>query len=464
VFGNSIVCNDIDGDGDLDIVVGRFIEAPDIYLNDGRGYFTLQENDFPVYENEDVAVFTLNPYLSLGLADFNGDEYPDLLMGGLGYMVLYPNDGTGTFLEPETLHVDSMEEGLGLYLSVSFGDVDRDNDLDILLASNVTHNDMSLHPDYLFENVGGFDFTLSTTFHASAEGSRTLVGSFTDFDQDGDQDIFVNKDWLGKNAFWVNDGQQNWSNQVQSLGLDYDWAAMGLESIDFNQDNQMDYCATDVQGLWCLMSDEDGKYTDTTLSMGLYDPDIEDDEYPVAWTVLLNDLDNDQYLDLMFTGGPMAEEEGFNITDISDEIWRGGAAGFEYATDYSGFGDRRDHYGMVQADFDSDGSLETVISGPNHPPVFYDNIPNNYNWIDVELEGIGANKEGWGARIEVTAGDQIWTRELLSSVGQAQGAPRMHFGLGESRTVDTITVFWTDGHVTEMENVSGDRLFTVIHE
>ncbi len=464
--GSGLVSTDLDNDGTIDLVVGRFDQAPLLYWNDGTGYFTADGDRLTLIKNP------ISPYpahtTKLGTADINGDSLPDILCVGVGIVFVYPNLGDGQFGEAKVIHTD--QNILGLYLSISVGDPDKDDDLDLIITSNAGLNletgEESLFPDLLLENHGDFHFTVSEYLYSDADtehtGSKAFVGVFTDFDDDQDQDIFIPKDWKGENALWQNNGAQGWQDVDHQVGADIEWSAMGIESIDLNQDGQLDYCVTDTGPLKCLLSGPDGIFMEGAASLGLSITNPDPDAISVGWTVIANDLDNDGYLDLAHTGGPMGAQENVEIENVPDEIWQGSASGFQYQTRNSNFGDIRDHYGMVQADFDNDGSLEIVIAGPAATPIYYDNIPNSHNWLIIDFEGTGGNIEGWGARITITAGERQWMRELLSTVAEGQGPSEIHLGLGEIETVDTITVRWADGSESRITDIAANQRYTIL--
>ena len=53
-------------------------------------------------------------------------------------------------------------------------------------------------------------------------------------------------------------------------------------------------------------------------------------------------------------------------------------------------------------------------------------------------------------------------RDIRSSSGYlSQSDPRLHFGLGKSKTVDTVEIRWPSGKVQRLEKVAADRLLTI---
>jgi len=157
---------DVDGDGDLDLIGEDF--DPEVWLNDGNGFFTLSE----ILGGRQVPVSGLTT-----LADFDGDGDLDAVFGGFGKSV-WLNDGSGSFAPT------NAELSLGAR-DVEALDIDNDGDLDLLIAAD------TFQPQHILLNDGSANFTLgddtygSTFFFALASG---------DIDNDGDIDAITTLD------------------------------------------------------------------------------------------------------------------------------------------------------------------------------------------------------------------------------------------------------------------------------
>jgi len=119
---------DVDGDGDLDVVVsGRTTgstKESKLFLNDGTGIFTEQTS----------LALTGVEFASAGFSDINGDTYPDLIVSGLESnnirsSEMFINDGNGNFTLYTQNSIEPISQG-----SISFGDVDGDSDDDLLIT------------------------------------------------------------------------------------------------------------------------------------------------------------------------------------------------------------------------------------------------------------------------------------------------------------------------------------------
>jgi hypothetical protein len=80
----------------------------------------------------------------------------------------------------------------------------------------------------------------------------------------------------------------------------------------------------------------------------------------------------------------------------------------------------------------------------------------------VRLIGTGCNRDAYGARVTVRAGDHVATAERRCTAGYLSGNdPRLHFGLGEREHVDAITVRWPGGATQTLAGVTADQVVTI---
>ncbi|MBI4475107.1 MAG: ASPIC/UnbV domain-containing protein [Acidobacteria bacterium] len=76
--------------------------------------------------------------------------------------------------------------------------------------------------------------------------------------------------------------------------------------------------------------------------------------------------------------------------------------------------------------------------------------------------GRRSNRNGIGARIELTAGNTRMMREVTAGGSYlSSGDMRVHFGLGMSTTAVTITIHWPSGNVQTIEGITPRQLLTV---
>jgi hypothetical protein len=174
---------DLDGDGDLDLVLGEYDGTLRSFANDGAGVFTaLMGTDNPFNG------INVGEYSAPSFVDLDGDSDLDLVVGdGNGPLRSFVNDGAGRFTA--LTGADNPFNGIDVRpnSTPSFVDLDADGDLDLVVGSNGG-------PLHSFANDGSGRFTALTgadnPFNGINEGSFS-VPSFVDLDADGDLDLVV---------------------------------------------------------------------------------------------------------------------------------------------------------------------------------------------------------------------------------------------------------------------------------
>jgi hypothetical protein len=457
--GGGIVVTDLDGDGDADVLAARLSGSPDVYLNDGRGWFERAIGAVPPLPA---------PWsLALGVADADGDGRPELFLSSQAALWMARNRGDGTF-DPYTSLVPegAMPPG-AIGLTVAFGDVDGDGDLDVAYPTVQGGLDAPMGgPDLVLANPGGGDGPWPVAFEliSAGTGSTTQVAAFTDRDGDGDQDLFVPNDLGPRSAFWRNDGDAL-IDDAAAIGADLDMAAMGIDNADVDGDGRLDYCMTDVGPPICLLADGAGGFVRAGAGLGLLPADpLPAFPNTVGWGFDLADLDSDGHLDAVQASAPCAGAAAQGMLEIPDVLWAGTAdGGFADATAEAGLGDVGPNTGLATADLDGDGYLDLVIGGPDRPPRLYRNRCGAGAWLEVELTGPPDNPHGLGARVVATVDGRDRPRELWALRGQGQGPARVHFGLGDRDEIDALTVRWPDGKVSRTQDVPTRRRIVVDH-
>lgn len=189
-----------------------------------------------------------------------------------------------------------------------------------------------------------------------------------------------------------------------------------------------------------------------------------------AVNVVAGDFDNDMHLDLfVLVSGELGKQENLLLLNRGDGHFdvvknAGGAAG-----DRVGVGDS-----VTTVDFDGDGFLDLFISsggsmgrseglvsdtGTYH---LYHNIGNGNHWIEMDLQGTASNRDGIGARVDVTAGGVTQVRIQDGGVhNRGQNSQRLHFGLAKNTQIDKITVHWPSGKVQELRKVAANQILRI---
>jgi hypothetical protein len=120
--------------------------------------------------------------------------------------------------------------------------------------------------------------------------------------------------------------------------------------------------------------------------------------------------------------------------------------------------------GAASVDLNNDGALDLVVSNINAPAGIYRGRAreNGHHYLQVMLRGAGANTAGIGAKVTIAHQGRQQMLELMPTRGfQSSVDPRLHFGLGPSTRIDSLTVVWPDHRYQVLTDVAVDRTITL---
>ena len=131
----------------------------------------------------------------------------------------------------------------------------------------------------------------------------------------------------------------------------------------------------------------------------------------------------------------------------------------------------------ITADYNLDGFMDVFVTNGNRlfpilsqgnfsgggPSQFFRNLADNGNhWIQIDLQGVESNRDGYGAKVFLTVDGVTQYREQNGQYHRwSQDSKRIHFGLGSNTSAD-ITIEWPDGTSDSFTGVSSDQLYLAV--
>ena len=388
------------------------------------------------------------------IGDVDNDGHKDVMCGGAYDDVHIVNiDGPGAFDVIDYPWAAIFTQGCNLV------DMDDDGFLDGFLCHDDGHN-------MILRNTGSLDFTngqnmIDMVFYPEVAGndnSGNYGSVWTDFDRDGDTDLFIAKcrqfvsdplDPRRTNVLVINNGDGTFDHNNPATGESYaqERGLVNLEQswtsdfADIDNDGDFDCFLTTHSGtLEIYENDGNGFFTNRTSGSGL--------EYSGFFLQgKMHDFDNDGFLDLIHSGGNhdyYHNDGDFTYTRIQNTFVNNDVM------HSFGIGDlNHDGYLDVYASY-GDG----YVSADNaHPDRIFINDGGNNNWVSFDLDGIISNKDAIGAIVEITGSFGTQIREIRG--GESYGITNTfncHFGLGSASTIDQVTIFWPSGLETTIDN------------
>lgn len=442
---------DYDNDGYLDLFVSNGLSGGQsnfLYQNNTDGTFTKIIDGDIVSDNRSSDGSSWADYDNDGDADafvvnwYNQDN------------LFYVNNGDGSLS-----HISDGEFVEGGYSEdCSWADYDNDGDPDLYVTNSGYSSAM---PNFLYRNDNG-------TLVKVTEGSIVTEEKFSrgsvwaDYDNDGDNDLFVASESDQDNCLYQNNGDGTFakviSGDIVTDGGNSKTASWG----DYDNDGDFDLFVgnTNNQNNFLYQNDGDGSFIRITSGVVANDGGW---TFGSAWA----DYDNDGDLDLFVANGhhpnPSITHKNFLYQNNGDGTFTKISTG-EIAND-EGWS-----YGAAFGDYDRDGDLDLFVAkwlGHTENNALYRNNGNKNNWLEVECVGTASGKSAIGTKVKVKAvidGEAIWqVRQISSHSGYCgQNAIEAHFGLGDATIVDSVIIQWQSGLAETAIDIDVNQRITAV--
>jgi len=441
-LGNGITFFDYDNDGWDDITVASAEGEPIYFLKNINGNFVSQTLNI---SNNNAR----NKQVNWVDIDNDGDNDLFITSDNSGIRLF---ENLGNMVMSEITSTSGMLSDNFPYYGASWGDYNNDGFLDIFLSIR----DVDI-PSILYKNNGDNTFTLANIEAGLlTDGFMSFCSVFIDYDNDGDQDIYVSNDKIyNPNLLYRNNGDGTFTEVGQESNTDLYIDAMTTTVGDINNDGWFDiYVTNDNDDSVLLLNNADGTFSDTTSLYGVSFNSI-------GWGALFLDADNDTDIDLYVSG----ETDGSYPQYLSSAFYEN-QNGNSFQLNNSAIpNDFAESYSNATGDINNDGFPDIIVNNINHENIFvwYNKSNNGKNWLKVKLEGTTSNRNGIGSFIEISVdGNKQYRYTCLGEGYLSQNSATQHFGLGNQAMIDYIKVKWLSGTEDILYNVTVNQTLNIL--
>lgn len=469
--GAGVALNDLDNDGDNDIVLANLAGNNAIFWNEGGLQWRREE-------------LSHGASRAVAIVDVDGDGWRDIVFTTrVGTLSFWQNAGDGTFTQ-------GLLTGIGeKAYAMAWADLDDDGDLDVVTGSYDTALEKELRDAFMFgDGAGVFVFTNqgdgTFTSERLAEKSQALAIQLLDLNADGRNDILIGNDFVSVRDFAWLQTETGWEASEPFATTTEN--TMSFDVGDVDNDGSAELFATDMHP---YAIEQEADYMPLMEKMMASHTPVEGDPQVMAnvlqvkgesgfadsaetrgisatgwsWSTKFGDLNNDGWLDIYSVNGMISFESfGYlpnnELVEENQALRNNGTGHFEPAPQWN-LNQTASGRGMSMADLDGDGDLDIVVNNLLSSAVLLENQLCEGSALLIDLrQSNRSNPFAIGTKVTLQTSIGELTRDVRVMSGYLSGDPsQLHFGLPDDADIDQLIIEWPDGNTTNISNIEPNQ-------
>ena len=375
--------------------------------------------------------------------DFNNDGFIDCFVTNRNNFgnFLYKGNGDTTFTKIVT---GSLITDIANSNSSSWVDADNDGLLDLYIVNFFSS-------DLFYKGDGLPDHTFTSQAPINSGTGYSIPGAWADYNNDLLPDLFIGNAGAQNDFLYTNNGSLVFTETIINDAN----TTLGASWADYDNDGDLDLFAANYLNNANILYQNSGSPSYTLTPVAGSNVSTIGNTVGSAW----GDVDNDGDLDLF-----IADDGSNNKLFLNDGFPN---YTFTSAATESAVSDGGNSFGCILGDYNNDGQLDIFVANQmNQENFLYQNNGNTNHWVTIKCQGITSNRSGIGAKVFLKAtinGNPTWQmQEVAGQTGYNSQNLWLHFGLGQSTTIDSIIVKWPSGQVDNCVNIEADTIYEAI--